>query len=77
MKKIKQDLAVLQWLKENITINPMQALNELGCYRLSARIHQLRRQGYQISTKRINKNGRFGKISFAEYRLENKEVSHG
>ncbi len=72
MKKITQDLAVLEWLKEHTCINPMTALNELGCYRLSARIHQLRKQGYQISTKRIAKQGRFGKVFFAEYRLENK-----
>ena len=72
MKKITQDLAVLEWLKKNSIITPMTALNELGCYRLSARIHQLRKQGYQISTKRIAKQGRFGMVCFAEYRLENK-----
>jgi len=74
MKKLTQDMAVLLWLKENATINPMQALNELGCFRLAACIQRLRKQGYQIATTRISKKGRFRKVSFAEYRL-NTEVN--
>ena len=70
MKKLTQDIAVLNWLKENVSIDPIQALSELGCYRLSARIHQLRKKGYQISTKRITKRGRLGLMNFAEYSLD-------
>jgi len=72
MKKLTQDLAVLTWLKENGSINPIEALNEMGCFRLSARIHNLKKKGYQITTKRISKNGRFGKVCFAEYSLISK-----
>jgi len=72
MKKLTQDFAVLMILKENGTINPLEALKEIGCFRLSARIHNLRKKGYQITTKRINKQGKFGKINFAEYCLTNK-----
>ena len=70
MKKITQDIAVLTWLKNHISINPMEALSELGCYRLSARIHQLRKRGHSITSRRISKQGKFGKISFAEYSLK-------
>jgi len=75
--KITQEEEVLQVLKEQGNIEPMQALNDLGIYRLSACICRLRKQGYQISTKRITKQGRFGMVCFAEYRLENKGVSNG
>jgi len=70
MKKLTQDLAVLMWLKENGTINPLEALKEIGCFRLSARIHNLKKKGYQITTQRITQSGRFGKVCFAEYRLK-------
>ena len=72
MKKLPQDLAVLAWLKENGTINPLEALREIGCFRLSARIHNLRKKGYQITTKRISQKGRFGAVRFAEYSLISK-----
>ena len=72
-----QDEAVLIWLKENGTINPMQALNGFGCFRLSARIHNLKKQGYQISTKRISTMGRFGKVNLAEYHLDNAGDANG
>ncbi len=72
MKKLTQDFAVLMILKENGTINPLEALKEIGCFRLSARIHNLKKKGYQIATKRITKQGKFGKINFAEYSLISK-----
>jgi len=70
MKRLPQDLAVLIWLKENGTINPLEALKEIGCFRLSARIHNLKKKGYQITSKRITQKGRFGNVCFAEYRLK-------
>ena len=72
MKKLTQYAAVLIWLKERGSIEPMQALGQIGCYRLSAVIHRLRKAGYEIVTKRITKQGRFGKVNFAQYYLKNK-----
>ena len=34
-------------------ITPLQALNLYGCFRLAARINELRKQGHNISTKWI------------------------
>lgn len=70
MKKSTQDAAVLLHLKEHGAINPKQALELIGCFRLSAVIHRLRKLGHKIETKRINKHGRFGKVNFAEYHLK-------
>jgi len=76
MKKITQDTAVLLWLKENFTINPIQALTELGVFRLAACICRLRKAGHPISSVRVSKQGRFRKINFAEYHLDD-GVNHG
>lgn len=35
-------------------ISQREAINEIGCYRLSARILELRKKGYIIETKREN-----------------------
>lgn len=48
---------ILNFLKANGSITPMQALNTFGCYRLGARILELRGQGYKILTE-INREGR-------------------
>lgn len=73
MKRITQDKKILEILQERGKINPLEALYEIGCLRLSARILQLRKQGYQIETRRVNHQGRFGKVNFAEYHLTSKD----
>ena len=64
-----QDEAVLNWLNEHGSIEPMQALSQLGCYRLSAVIHRLRKAGYKITTTTITKKGKFRMVKFARYTL--------
>jgi Helix-turn-helix domain len=44
-------------------ITPMEALKKWGCFRLSARINELRNAGTPIITETIKKNGK----SFANY----------
>jgi hypothetical protein len=44
-------------------ITPMEALKKWGCFRLSARINELRKFGMPIITETIRKNGK----SFANY----------
>lgn len=45
---------VLRYLERNGSITPMQALNELGCYRLGARIWELRHlHGYTIPRETV------------------------
>lgn len=45
---------VLHYLQQHGSITPMQALNELGCYRLGARIWELRDAGYPIDTETVS-----------------------
>ena len=47
----KQCRQVLSYMIEHLTITQRDAL-KFGCYRLASRISDLRRMGYQISTRR-------------------------
>lgn len=62
------------YLKVHGSITPTKALFELGIYRLSARVSDLRRRGVPIITERESIKARNGRmVSFARYEL--KEVS--
>ena len=47
-------------------ITPMVALREYNCFRLAARIYDLRRKGVNIVTNDITRNGK----TYAQYRIE-------
>ena len=54
-----------EYLEKGHEITPIEALNLFGCFRLSARILELRRKGMAIDTRIV----RDGKKHFAAYRL--------
>ena len=61
---------VLDYLKQNKTITPLQALSEFGCYRLGARIWDLRRDGHRIDTEIIHAKDQHGEdMRYAKYTL--------
>lgn len=64
--KQSQNDAILQHLQSGKHINPIQALNNYGCFRLGARIYNLKKMGYKIRTRIIISKG--GK-HFAQYSL--------
>ena len=55
---------VLKYLQSGKKLTPLEALNFFGCFRLGARICELRQNGYEIINE--SKNG-----SFAVYSLDN------
>lgn len=62
---------LLDYLKRNGSITAVQALNDLGIMRLSARVYDLRAQGYDITLTMKSGRNRFGKpVSYGIYRLE-------
>lgn len=63
-----QNEEILKHLKKNKTINPIQALNEFSCFRLAARIGDLRQAGHQIISSIKKRNGK----RYAEYQLTDK-----
>ena len=63
---ISQNKEILKYLQTGNKITPLEALNLFGCFRLGARIFELKEQGHNIETKRITlSNGK----RVAEYQL--------
>ena len=61
---------VLAYLQRNGTITQAEALRDLGCARLGARIYELKQAGHRITTSMIPVMNRYGEWSHvARYRL--------
>lgn len=45
---------VLEYMKENGGITAMAAFREFGITRLSARIYDLRKAGYEVNSRRVS-----------------------
>lgn len=62
---------VLKYLDDFGSINPLQAMADLGVMRLAARVSNLKKDGYPISRRMVVAKNRYGEtICFAEYRME-------
>jgi hypothetical protein len=57
--------AIMARLKAGRTLTPADALNDFGCFRLAARVNDLRAQGHDILTIRESQ----GEKCFARYQL--------
>lgn len=57
---------ILAHLKRGESITPLEALNLYGCFRLGARIDDLRNKGYEIQTDMVPSNGK----RFARYSMK-------
>ena len=60
-----QNDAIREHLMSGKSITPLDALRDYGCFRLAARIDQLRKQGYCITTEFETRNDK----KYASYRL--------
>lgn len=62
---------ILSYLRNHTGITSMDAYEYLGITRLSARIQELRKLGYNIKTVIVEDRNRFGEpIRYARYVLE-------
>lgn len=61
-----QTKAIKAHLESGKSITPIDALNEYGCFRLGARIYDLKDTGMNIITEMVQQ----GRKRFARYRLE-------
>lgn len=62
MSQVEQ---IYQYMKAHGSITPIEALEHCGCFRLAARVYDLRRAGFAIVEDDINENGK----TFARYRF--------
>ena len=71
MKNTTQCERLLDYLKSNGSVEPLEAWEELGIYRLSSRICDLRQDGHSISSGRTTAYNSYGEeVKFARYTLE-------
>lgn len=62
---MNQKQQIAKYLSKGKSITPMDALKKFGCFRLAARIADLRNEGVNIATKIVTKEGK----SYASYKL--------
>jgi hypothetical protein len=70
-EKLTQKKVILEHLQRFGFIEPLTALREYGCYRLGARIADLRSEGYHIITENQTAYSKItGKpVRYAKYKL--------
>lgn len=69
-----QHAMILKHLLDFRAITTWEAIKEYGCTRLSAVIYNLRKEGWNIVSKRETRKNRYGNsVSFARYTLISKD----
>lgn len=66
--KITQCEMIIDYLKKYKSITPLEAIRDLGVYRLASRIADLKKQGYKIKSEMVSvetRNG--GRTHIARY----------
>lgn len=67
---------ILDHLGKKKSISGLEAIDLFGCYRLAARIHDLREAGHAIETNTITGTNRYGQpYRFATYTMAAKRLS--
>lgn len=71
-EKLSQSKKIIEYLKQGNSITQMEAASQFQCWRLGARIYDLRSQGYDIITEEMpNEHGG----THARYRLVLPEIN--
>lgn len=69
--KITQKERIIEYIRKFGSITRYEAYMDLGVTQLGARIDQLKKEGYELKTKWINKKNRFNEpVSFKRYYLD-------
>ena len=57
MKTSTQKKCILEYLQTGKTLTPLEALDKFGCFRLGARIHELREEGENVMKEMVRTPG--------------------
>ena len=66
MKKRTQRQRIIDYLARGRTLTPLEAWRRFGTERLAARVHELKGEGHDITSKLVKR----GEAYVAQYRLE-------
>lgn len=69
MNKLSRQQKILKYLKTYKTLTSLEAINMFGETRLSARIFDLKKDGYRFETTRVRVPTRDGWAYVAQYKL--------
>ena len=69
-EKKSQTLQVLDYIKEYGSITPLEALENIGCFRLGARIWELKDMGFPVTGTMVTENGKRFKRYYMKSRSE-------
>lgn len=62
---------IIEYINNFGSINPIQALSDLGVMRLASRINDLKRMDFPIRKRMVSSKNRYGEnVSYAEYFME-------
>lgn len=68
--KVTQCERIIEYMEQFGSISSFEAFADLGIVRLASRIHDLKGQGYNITSEIRSSKNRFGEtVSFKVYRL--------
>lgn len=72
--KMTQCEKILQYIENEGSITPLDAMREFGCMRLASRITDLKRRGYPITRQMETAKNRAGEpVRYARYRMAVKQ----
>ena len=67
---MKQTERILKYMRDFGSITQLEAMQDIGCMRLAARIADLKRDGHAIRREMETSKNRYGEeTSYARYRL--------
>lgn len=67
---MNQTERILMYMRDFGSITQLEAMRDLGCMRLGARVYDLKREGYNIRRETETSKNRYGEdTSYARYRL--------
>lgn len=76
MERGTQKQRILEYMRTHGFITPIEALRDIGCMRLGARIWDLRHDGYTIRSRRIDYRNEHGEAKhFTAYILEEERTA--
>ena len=65
---MSQNETILEYLQKGHTLTQAEAIALFGCYRLGARIYEIRELGFDIRKNMVEAKNRFGdNVRFARY----------
>ena len=68
---LAQNKRILKFMQRGNAITPMSALKMFGCFRLSGRVYDLKKDGHKIERRLVRRSGK----NFAEYRIKTERAA--